>query len=142
MKLRISFQTEIFFILPIIVMGSLFGCENNNTRQVTVNPGGGGMCAVQGAPAPIPDIAMTPVASGFTAPVHVTHAGDNSGRLFVVEQRGTIGLLVRGSLQNEFFLDIRDRVATGGEMGLLSIAFHPSFHVNGQFYVNYTADPP
>lgn len=98
-----------------------------------------GACTINGTPPPIPDISMQQVVTGLSSPVHVTHAGDGSGRLFVVEQRGTIRIVQGGSLWAENFLDIRDRVQDGGEMGLLSIAFHPDFTGNNKFYVNYTS---
>jgi glucose/arabinose dehydrogenase len=70
--------------------------------------------------------------------VHITHAGDGSGRLFVVEQAGTIRILQDGGLLAEPFLDITDRVVSGGEQGLLSVAFPPEYASKGYFYVNYT----
>ena len=78
------------------------------------------------------------VASGFTNPVGVTHAGDGSGRLFVVEQPGTIRIVKDGSALDTPFLDLRSAVITGSERGLLGLAFHPNYASNGQFYVNYT----
>jgi len=80
--------------------------------------------------------------SGLVNPVQVTHAGDGSGRLFLVEQRGTLRVFQNGLLASGFFLDIRARVTSGGETGLLGVAFHPQFKVNGKFYVNYTAPGP
>lgn len=96
-------------------------------------------CREPAIDAPIPDIAFSEVARGFKQPVHITHAGDGSGRLFVVEQAGRIRVIDRGGVLPEHFLDIRDRVDSGGEKGLLSVAFHPRFRENGFFYVNYTA---
>jgi glucose/arabinose dehydrogenase len=77
---------------------------------------------------------------GLESPVYVTHAGDGSGRLFVVEQTGVILIIRAGRLLPRPFLDIRGRVIAGGEMGLLSVAFHPQYARNGRFFVNYTAD--
>ncbi len=75
------------------------------------------------------------VAEGFAEPLFVTHAGDGSGRVFVVEKGGVIRLLK----DKQPFLDITDRVgAQGSEQGLLGLAFHPRFRQNGYFYVNYT----
>lgn len=86
-----------------------------------------------------PQIKLQPVAKGLTTPVGLTHAGDKSNRLFVVEQRGTIRILKNGTLSETPFLDIRDRVKSGGEMGLLGLAFHPKFSENRRFFLNYTA---
>lgn len=75
------------------------------------------------------------VARGLRQPLFVTHAGDGSGRLFVVEKAGTIRTIPDG----QPFLDISERVgSTGSEQGLLGLAFHPRFRENGFFYLNYT----
>jgi glucose/arabinose dehydrogenase len=72
-------------------------------------------------------------------PVYLTHAGDGSGRLFVVEKPGTIRILAGDALSETPFLDIRDRVnADGSEQGLLGLAFPPGFAETGFFFVNYT----
>lgn len=85
---------------------------------------------------------VEPIVSGLVRPTYITDAGDNSGRLYVVEQRGRILVIENGKLRNTPFLDIRDLVNTSGnERGLLSVAFHPSFNKNGQFYVYYTGQP-
>jgi glucose/arabinose dehydrogenase len=70
----------------------------------------------------------------------VTHAGDGSGRLFVVEKAGRIRILKNGVLETTPFLDIRSRVlSTGSEQGLFSVAFPPDYASKGYFYVDYTA---
>ena len=78
------------------------------------------------------------VASGFVNPVQVTHAGDGSQRLFVVEQNGLIRIIQNGSILPTPFLDISDNVICCGERGLLGLAFHPNYVNNGFFYLNYT----
>jgi hypothetical protein len=71
------------------------------------------------------------VESGLQLPLFLTHAGDGSGQLFVVEQGGIIRIIDRGALQNTPFLDIRDRVwRKGDEQGLLGLAFHPDPKAN------------
>jgi len=97
-------------------------------------PGASGAQAAQGAAA----VRLERVVSGLASPVYVTPAGDRSGRVFIVEQSGVIRVLRGGRLAAEPFLDIRDRVTAGGEMGLLSVAFHPRYADNGRFFVNYT----
>lgn len=102
-----------------------------------------GVVPLQLAPAAPDRIALAPVAKGFAAPVHVTNAGDGSGRLFVVEQEGRIKIIEKGGdVLATPFLDIVPRVRSGGEMGLLSVAFHPRYRQDGRFYVNYTRRPP
>ena len=76
--------------------------------------------------------------AGVDLPVHVAHAGDGSGRLFVVEQRGRIRVVTNGVLQPTPFLDITARVGCCGERGLLSVAFPPGYAAKGHFYVDYT----
>jgi glucose/arabinose dehydrogenase len=91
------------------------------------------------APAQPLQVTLRQVASGFTRPLYVTHAGDDSGRLFVVQQAGVISVLQDGATLSEPFLDIRDRVGSrGNEQGLLGLAFHPDWPTVNAFFVNYT----
>ena len=86
-----------------------------------------------------PEVDLVPVvAQGLQSPLYLTHAGDGSGQLFVVEQSGTIRVIVQGILQEKPFLDITNRVLSGEERGLLGLAFHPNHRKNGRFFVNYT----
>lgn len=84
------------------------------------------------------EIELIPIVEGFSSPIQVTHAGDGSDRLFVVEQRGTIKIVQNDTVLSTPFLDIDPRVQSGGERGLLGVAFHPNYQTNGYFYVNYT----
>jgi Glucose / Sorbosone dehydrogenase len=72
----------------------------------------------------------------FSSPVHVA-SPPNESRVFVVEQEGRIRIAGGGT-----FLDISDRVLSGGERGLLSMAFSPDYAASGLFYVFYTAVEP
>ncbi len=83
-------------------------------------------------------IGLEPVAEGLANPLFATHAGDGSGRLFVVEQAGTIRVVRDGRVVPEPFLDLRARIASGGERGLLGLAFAPTFAEDGRFFVDYT----
>ena len=85
-----------------------------------------------------PSISLQEIASGLDAPVHLTNAADDSGRIFVVEQPGRIQIIKGGQVQNTPFLDIAGRVLSGGERGLLSVAFPPQYAQKGYFYVYYT----
>ncbi len=81
----------------------------------------------------------------FNRPVDLQHAGDGSGRLFVVEQAGRIRAFPNHpeAANTTRFLDIADRVHDqGNEEGLLGLAFHPDFSQNGLFFVYYTAANP
>jgi glucose/arabinose dehydrogenase len=73
----------------------------------------------------------------FRSPVYLTApAGDP--RLFIVEQQGRIQVVKNGRKLSTPFLDISERVRAGGEQGLLSMAFHPDYRTNGEFFVNFT----
>lgn len=87
---------------------------------------------------PIPDIRAIRIADGFDQPVHVASARDGSGHLYVVEQAGRILRMDADGRNRDVFLDIRSRVESGGEKGLLSVAFHPRFSENRRYFVNYT----
>lgn len=80
----------------------------------------------------------------FNRPVGIYHPGDGTNRLFVVEQGGVIHVFenFENVTTANVFLDIRDRVVSGGEQGLLGLTFHPNFAENGYFYVDYTTDNP
>ncbi len=78
-------------------------------------------------------------ATGLDALTLVTHAGDGSGLVYAVEQRGLIVVVEPdGTVREPPFLDIRVRIRSGGERGLLGLAFHPDFATNGRLYVDYT----
>ncbi|NIR13817.1 MAG: PQQ-dependent sugar dehydrogenase, partial [Desulfobacterales bacterium] len=78
------------------------------------------------------------VASGLANPVAMAHAGDGSGRLFIVLQDGRIVIFDGAQILSPPFLDITSLVSSGGERGLLGAAFHPNYVGNGFFYVSYT----
>lgn len=86
-----------------------------------------------------PTIRLESVAIGLSEPIGLFNAGDGSGRLFIIEQAGTIRILQSGTVGQPPFLDIQERVSAGGERGLLGLAFHPQFEENGRFFVNYTS---
>ena len=111
-----------------------------------------GAAVVSAAPAPDPapgeyavaaapsaaSVKLTPVASGLSSPVFVTSPGDGTHRLFIVEKTGRIRILTGGTVLATPFLSLASSVSTGGEQGLLGLAFHPSFKTNHKFYVDYT----
>jgi len=77
------------------------------------------------------------ISAGLSAPVFLTQPL-NDGRIFVVEQGGRIRLIKDGVLQTTPFLNITSRVLSGGERGLLSVAFHPQYATNHFCYVYFT----
>jgi glucose/arabinose dehydrogenase len=84
-------------------------------------------------------LTVVKVTGGLSSPVGVTHAGDGSGRLFVVQQGGRVRVVKNRQLQSGSFLDVSSIVTFGGERGLLGLAFHPQFTVNGYVYIYYAA---
>jgi glucose/arabinose dehydrogenase len=76
----------------------------------------------------------------FEMPVEFISPNDGTNRLFVIAQKGVIHVFPNQSTisQTKKFLDISSHVVSGGERGLLGLAFHPDFKKNGYFYVNYT----
>ena len=83
-------------------------------------------------------VELAPVLSNVPSPTFATHAGDGSNRLFIVELRGVIDVLQPGASSATTFLDVRGRVLSGGERGLLGLAFHPLYETNGRLFVFYT----
>lgn len=79
------------------------------------------------------------VVAGLDRPLGAAHAGDGSGRLFILEKPGRIRILHHGALLDRPFLDLSDRVgSSASEQGLLGLAFHPRYAENGRLFVNYT----
>jgi glucose/arabinose dehydrogenase len=120
-------------LLPVVLLTSIWTYDRLNSERPKHRQ------TIQ----PVPYQLVT-VASGFSRPIYLTHAGDGSGRLFVVEQSGKVWIVKDGVNQATPFLDVSDlisREALGGsysERGLLGLAFHPDYAENGLFFVNYT----
>lgn len=125
-----SFPWRVAMILLLAVVGGwLLGLEAFGRPAATAAPKLTGW----------PTLSLTEVVTGLDDPVHITHAGDGSGRLFVVERAGRIRIIKDGALVSTPFLDISARVGSqGSEQGLLSVAFPPAYATDGAFYVNYT----
>lgn len=89
-------------------------------------------------PPPTQGLAAEVVATGLEAPTYLA-SPPGDPRRFIVERVGRIRILDgSGTLLPTPFLDLADRVGSGGERGLLSVAFHPQYAVNGHFFVNFT----
>jgi len=83
------------------------------------------------------EVSIRPFARGLSDLTAIASNKAEPRRLYVVEQVGRIRYFVNGKLGGTF-LDIRDRVVSAGERGLLSVAFHPDYGRNHRFYVDYT----
>ncbi|HSI88318.1 MAG TPA: PQQ-dependent sugar dehydrogenase [Pyrinomonadaceae bacterium] len=90
------------------------------------------------AQTPIPIRLQLNYITGLSSPVLLTHAKDGSGRKFILERGGVIKVVQPGSTTPTIFVNITARVLSGGERGLLGLAFHPNFATNSYFFVNYT----
>ncbi len=93
-----------------------------------------------GSPTTEAVLRLEPFAEGLASPTFITHAGDGSGLLYVVEQEGRIRTVdPEGAVAEAPFLDMSERVVAGGEQGLLGLAFHPDYPDDDRLYVMYTA---
>jgi glucose/arabinose dehydrogenase len=99
------------------------------------------------APAPQAEAAISAgqldlqlVVGGLSQPVGVVNAGDGTGRLFVVQQSGTVRVVQGNRLLSGNFLNVGSfsSLSTGGERGLLGLAFHPNFESNRKLFVYFT----
>ena len=78
------------------------------------------------------------VASGFSSALFLTHAPNDRERLFVVQQAGQVKIIKNGTVLGTPFLDVTALNSSGGERGLLGMAFHPDYDNTGWVFVNYT----
>ena len=83
-------------------------------------------------------VQLEPVLAGLASPLYLTNARDGTNRLFIVEQAGRVKVLQPQAAMPSTFLDITGRVLSGGEQGLLGLAFHPQYAINRRFFLNYT----
>src|SRR5215510_4371381 len=128
---------KLVIFLAVLGLSHCSGTEETDTPSVPAPaPPAAGPSVMTGTA-----IRLSPVVTGLSGPVYITHAGDE--RLFIVEQPGRIRVVQQGSLVSTPFLDITSLVRSGGEQGLLSVAFHPAYGLPGTpgfglFWVNYT----
>jgi glucose/arabinose dehydrogenase len=83
-------------------------------------------------------ITISQFATGFSAPVQITNAGDGTNRLFVVEKGGLVKIISNGTVLATPFLNISGLVSNDTEQGLLGIAFPEGFASKRYFYADYT----
>ena len=111
--------------LSLILAAAASGCGSQFENETPDLPDG-----------PVP-VALQQMASGLAFPLYLTApAGDP--RLFIVEKGGTIRIVQNGALLPTPFLDFSAKVSTGGEQGLLGLAFDPQYASTGRFVVHYT----
>lgn len=94
-------------------------------------------------PGPAYTLERVVVAPQLDGILGVVHAGDGSGRLFLVRQLGQVYIVQNGARLATPFLDATDFLGTAaGEQGLLGIAFHPAYASNGRFFIAYSGRRP
>ena len=96
------------------------------------------LCQTNGSPLPEISLRLKPLVRNLDHPLGLTHAGDHSNRLFLVEQKGLVWIIENGKKRDLPFLDIQKKVTSGGELGLLGLAFHPRYSENHRLFVHYT----
>jgi glucose/arabinose dehydrogenase len=128
--------------LACLVLAAAAGCDSGEPAEqgkpAPPAPPASTSAETEPAPPASRSLALVEVASGLDAPVHAAAAPGEPGRLYVVERAGRIRVLEGGRVLPRPFLDISADVTSGGEQGLLSIAFHPDYAENGLFYVDFT----
>jgi glucose/arabinose dehydrogenase len=121
-----------------VAAGSTAGRPATATAAPRATPSPAGTTAPRARAAQArPGVRLVPVGN-FTAPLYATSPPGDRRRLMVVEQGGRIMVVRGGRTLPRPFLDIRSRVLSGGEQGLLSVAFPPDYARSGRFYVYYT----
>ena len=122
-------QAALYLVLAMSALSLPFFAQPHRTVQ-----------AAAARPSAWPTISLVRIANNyqFDFPVYLTHANDNSGRIFVVGQHGIIRVIKSGSVLSTPFLDISDRIGIDSERGLLGMAFPPQYASKGYFYVYYT----
>lgn len=127
-----------YLTIPLLFL-LLISCSNGTSTDPDVDPD-----PDPEPPEPVLSYSYTVTEAfpnlSFDRPLGLTHAGDQSGRIFVTEQGGSIYVFDKDSTvsQKDLFLDISGQVERGGnDQGLLGLAFHPDYLSNGHFFVNY-----
>ena len=138
LTVRTALPTAFVLGMATLLIASCAGDEEQATPQVTPPTG-------DIAPAhPRIDVVPTFPNLAFESAVALVSPEDGSNRFFVSEQDGRILVFANDpdTTRADLFLDIREKVTTGFEEGLIGIAFHPDYSTNGYFYVHYTAVAP
>ena len=128
-------------LLDTALNGVLSSFGEDEAGEIFVVGLGGTVDRLDAGPSPAGAVALQPLLTGLSSPLFVTHARDGTNRLFILEQAGLIKVLQPGSTAPTIFLDITADVLSGGERGLLGLAFHPAYATNRRLFVNYTRQP-
>ena len=114
--------------LVLFSTGLLIGCSDNGSNQ--------------GSQPQSSSVGLQTISSSLSSPVFMTAPAHDTNHLFIVELGGRIRIfdITTGFLLPDPFLDISGLISTGGERGLLGMAFDPQYNTNRRFYVYYTAN--
>jgi glucose/arabinose dehydrogenase len=123
------------------------GCGSSNGGAAARTPSPSAAPATTATATPTPSSEAAAARPGlrlkrigrFQSPVYVTSPPGDRKRLFVVEQGGRIRIIRGGKTLSQPFLNLSGSISSGGERGLLSMAFAPDYRTSGLFYVYYTA---
>ncbi|MEO5939890.1 MAG: PQQ-dependent sugar dehydrogenase [Candidatus Limnocylindrales bacterium] len=146
--LRIALVAAIVFVMGLLLVALAtrsrwipgVGVAGPTRFPSLTAPSAAGGSRSLGAPFDPARVAVTldPVVGGLTAPLAIVNAGDGSGRLFIAEQGGTVRIARSGAVLPAPFLDVAAEITSGGERGLLGLAFHPEFPADPRVFVDYT----
>ncbi len=140
-------------VVVLLPMMLALSCGSDPPARSGMATGGAGTMDARSPGVPVGDLPAVRMFVAFPnlsfqRPLLLTHANDDSGRLFVIEQTGRIFVFADrpDASEAEVFLDVRERVRSWpryfNEEGFLALAFHPQYRTNGYFYVCYTASNP
>jgi glucose/arabinose dehydrogenase len=130
----------------LVLSMTLVACSRAGTPQV-VPPTTSQTTAptITPTPTPSPSVAVSDIAltlrrrwTNLSQPLFLTYAPSDGSRLFIVEKTGRIRVVKNGRLLAAAYLDLSTKVSSGGEQGLLGLAFSPDFSASGRLYVDYT----
>jgi glucose/arabinose dehydrogenase len=132
-------RSQAHFLLVVLGALPFCGCGGDGSPAgPTPSPSPTSASCPSGAPVSgIPALQARLVVSGLRAPLDLQSVPGDGERLYVVEQGGRIRIVRNGQIAGTF-LDVAGRLSSGGERGLLGLAFHPQFATNRRFFVNYT----
>ena len=134
-----AMRSQARVLLLVLGVLPLSGCGGDGSMTgPTPNPSGTPANCAAGTPVSgIPPLSGRLVVSGLRDPLDLQSVAGDFERLYVVEQGGRIRVVRNGQIAGTF-LDVAGRLSSGGERGLLGLAFHPQFATNRRFFVNYT----
>ena len=123
----------------VVAVTGLAACGGDSGTSPSPGPSPtAGACAAGPPVTGIPALTARLVVSGLRNPLDLQSVPGDDERLYLVEQDGRIRIVRSGQLVAAAFLDVSGRISSGGERGLLGLAFHPQFATNRRFFVNYT----